>query len=60
MGVPAREVWPETWHVLEPQARSVLDGGPATWNEHLPLLMNRRGYVARADEYTASMHGAST
>lgn len=45
MGSPAREVWAEIWNVIGPQAQSVLDGGPATWNEHLLLFLHRRGFL---------------
>jgi PAS domain S-box-containing protein len=45
LGASAPELWSEIWDVLEPQARSVLDEGVATWNEHLLLLINRRGFT---------------
>ena len=45
MGASAREVWAEIWEVLGPQADGVLDGGPATWNEHLLLFLERKGFV---------------
>jgi signal transduction histidine kinase/DNA-binding response OmpR family regulator len=45
LGASGREIWKEIWHILGPQAEGVLGGGPATWNEHLLLPMNRRGYV---------------
>ncbi|WP_437279752.1 ATP-binding protein [Sorangium sp. So ce375] len=48
MGAPAAEVWAEIWDVIGPMALSVLDGGPATWSEHLMLPMNRRGFVEEA------------
>ncbi|WP_437798853.1 ATP-binding protein [Sorangium sp. So ce693] len=48
MGAPAVEVWAEIWDVIGPMAKSVLDGGPATWSEHLMLPMNRRGFVEEA------------
>jgi signal transduction histidine kinase len=45
MGASARDVWAEIWDVLGPQAEGVLDGGPATWNEHLLLFLERKGFV---------------
>ena len=45
LGRSGREVWAEIWHILGPQADGVLADGPATWNEHLLLPMNRKGYV---------------
>ncbi|WP_433934228.1 ATP-binding protein [Sorangium cellulosum] len=45
MGAPAAEVWAEVWDVVGPMALGVLDGGPATWSEHLLLPVQRRGFV---------------
>ncbi|WP_437907065.1 ATP-binding protein [Sorangium sp. So ce327] len=45
MGAPAAEVWAEVWDVVGPMAQGVLDGGPATWSEHLLLPVQRRGFV---------------
>lgn len=45
MGAFARDVWAEIWDVLGPQAQSVLNGGPATWNEHLLLFLQRKGFL---------------
>ena len=45
LGRSGREVWAEIWPIVGPQAEGVLTDGPATWNEHLLLPMNRRGYV---------------
>ncbi|MDC3962445.1 response regulator [Polyangium jinanense] len=45
LGTPANEVWAEIWDVVGPMARGVLEGGPATWSEHLLLWMQRRGFV---------------
>ncbi len=44
LGAPAIQVWSEIWDVIGPMARSVLDGGPGTWNESFLLLINRRGF----------------
>ncbi|WP_437715636.1 ATP-binding protein [Sorangium sp. So ce448] len=48
MGAPAPEVWAEIWDVTGPMTKSVLDGGPATWSEHLMLPVIRRGFVEEA------------
>ena len=45
LGRPASEVWSEIWHILGPQTEVVLSGKGATWNEHLFLPMNRKGFV---------------
>jgi PAS domain S-box-containing protein len=45
LGTPAAEVWAEIWHILGPQTRRVLEGGGATWNEHLLLPMQRKGFL---------------
>ncbi|QRK04964.1 response regulator [Archangium violaceum] len=44
LGAPAASVWSEIWDVIGPMAHGVRDGGPATWNEHFLLLINRRGF----------------
>lgn len=45
LGRPAAAVWREIWHILGPQADSVFGGEGATWNEHLFLPMNRKGFA---------------
>ncbi|MDI1446394.1 ATP-binding protein [Polyangium sp. 6x1] len=45
LGAPGGEVWREIWDVCGTMARGVLEGGPATWSEHLLLWMQRRGFV---------------
>ncbi len=37
---PAAEVWAEVWDFAGPLARSVQDGGPATWMEDVQLFIN--------------------
>jgi signal transduction histidine kinase len=37
---PAAVIWAEVWDVAGPLARSVQDGGPATWIEDLQLFIN--------------------
>ena len=44
LGRPAEESWAEIWDVVGAQARLV-DRGEATWNDCVPLTMNRHGYV---------------
>ena len=48
LGAPGREVWSEIWHIVGPLAEGVLAGGPPTWNEHLLLPINRKGFVEEA------------
>lgn len=45
LGRPAREIWPEIWDVIGPMFDSVLSTGTATWSEHEPLLIERRGFI---------------
>lgn len=45
LGRPAAEIWHEIWHILGPQTEMVLSGNGATWNEHLLLPMNRKGFL---------------
>ncbi|OJH37109.1 two-component system sensor histidine kinase/response regulator [Cystobacter ferrugineus] len=48
MGAPGAEVWKEIWSTIGPMAEGVLRGAPATWSEHLLLLMNRKGFFEEA------------
>ncbi|NOT08418.1 MAG: response regulator [Gemmatimonadales bacterium] len=43
LAAPAAEVWAEVWDVAGPLARSVQEGGPATWVEDLQLFVNSGG-----------------
>src|SRR3984893_5881362 len=43
LGGPAAQVWAEVWDVAGPMARSVQEGGPATWTEDLQLFINSGG-----------------
>ena len=45
MASPGRQVWSEIWHIIGPMADGILAGGPPTWNEHLLLPMNRKGFL---------------
>ncbi|MGQ0845638.1 MAG: SpoIIE family protein phosphatase [Sporichthyaceae bacterium] len=44
LGRPAREVWAEVWADVAPRIDSVLATGRATWDEALPLILERNGY----------------
>ena len=37
MGQPARECWPEIWHVIGPLINTPFQGGPPTWMEDIQL-----------------------
>src|SRR6266446_6987227 len=43
LAAPAGEVWAEIWDVAGPMARSVQEGGPATWTEDLQLFISSGG-----------------
>jgi len=45
LGAPAAEVWAEVWDIAGPMARSVLEGGPATWTEDLQLFIKHEGFT---------------
>jgi signal transduction histidine kinase len=45
LGAPGADVWKEIWSTIGPMAEGVLRGGPATWSEHLLLLMHRKGFL---------------
>ncbi len=45
LGQPVRQVWKEIYADVEGRIRSVLDDGVSTWDEALPLLLNRNGYL---------------
>jgi signal transduction histidine kinase len=45
LAAPAAQVWAEVWDVAGPMARSVQEGGPATWTEDLQLFINSGGMV---------------
>lgn len=44
LGQPARECWPEIWHIIGPLIDTPFHGGPATWSEDLELVINRAGF----------------
>ena len=43
LAAPAAQVWSEVWDVAGPMARSVQEGGPATWTEDLQLFISSGG-----------------
>jgi signal transduction histidine kinase len=45
LGAPGADVWKEIWSTVGPMAEGVLRGGPATWSEHLLLLVHRKGFI---------------
>lgn len=42
---PVRECWAEVWHITGPMMMGVMKTGEATWNDNLPMLINRNGHV---------------
>src|SRR5579863_664415 len=53
LGAPAAQVWAEVWSVAGPMAKSVQEGGPATWIEDLQLFINSEG-IAEETYFTFS------
>lgn len=45
LGKPAREVWPEIWHIMGPQLRLVMSEGANTWHEDQPVTIFRNGQL---------------
>ena len=45
LGRPAREAWPEIWHIIEPLFQRVLSTGEATRSRDQLLPMHRRGFT---------------
>ena len=45
LGRNAAEIWHEIWPVIGPQVDVVLNTGEATWNESVPLMLERNGYL---------------
>ncbi|MDT7596697.1 MAG: hypothetical protein QOJ06_2243 [Pseudonocardiales bacterium] len=48
LGKPGELVWPEMWHIIGAQLRSVLDSGQATWSDDQLLPAMRHGYLEEA------------
>ncbi len=44
LGLPVSECWQEIWHVLKPLIDTPFQGGPATWDEDILLVINRYGF----------------
>ncbi len=44
LGKPASKVWPEIWADIGPRIDRVLETGEASWDETLPLIVERSGY----------------
>ena len=47
-GRPVKDVWPEVWDVIGPMFAGVTGGGPATWVEDGPLVVDRHGFLEEA------------
>lgn len=45
LGGNAAEIWHEIWPIVGPQVDAVLATGEATWNESIPLTVERNGYL---------------
>ncbi len=43
LGMPARELLHDSWDIVGPELRAVMDRGEATWAEDRPLTSDRRG-----------------
>lgn len=48
LGRPAAEVWTEIWDQIGPRARRVLSTDEGTFDESLPLVVERNGYPEEA------------
>lgn len=42
---PAKEVWPEIWHIIGPQIKQVMEGGDSTWHEDQLVPIYRNGAI---------------
>lgn len=45
LGQPARDCWPEIWHIIGPLIERPFHGGEATWMEDILLEVNRFGFT---------------
>lgn len=45
LGAPAPKVWSEVWDEIGPRFETVMASGRSTWDEDLPLLIDRNGYL---------------
>lgn len=44
LGMRAKELWPEIWHIISPMLEKVMERGEATWSDNLLLVLERNGY----------------
>ncbi len=44
LGQPAKECWPEIWHILKPLIDTPFTGGPPTWIEDFELVIRRSDF----------------
>jgi PAS domain S-box-containing protein len=45
LGRPAAGLWSEIWAVISPQADAVMRDGQSTWNQCVPLTLQRNGFA---------------
>jgi len=55
LGMPARDAWPEIWHIIGPQIDQVMRGDTATWHENALVPIIRHG--ALEDVYWTYSYG---
>jgi len=55
LGVPARQAWPEIWHIIGSQIEQVMRGDSATWHENQLVPIIRHG--ALQDVYWTYSYG---
>lgn len=48
LGLSARVVWADVWHVLEGEVAAVTERGESTWNERRHVLLEREGALTDA------------
>ena len=44
LGIRARDLWPEIWHIVGPMLHGVMERSEATWSDNLLLELERNGY----------------
>ena len=44
LGLRAKDLWPEIWHIIGPMLEGVMQRGEATWSENFLLELERNGY----------------
>jgi PAS domain S-box-containing protein len=42
---PANACWSEIWHIIGPLIDRAFQGGPATWDDDILLVINRHGFL---------------